>query len=416
MAREHTAEMHFLRNMGLVLTYRCQIACPHCVLEAGPHRTEATALTDAINWVGQIARYRDGHVHFLSLTGGEPFFDVPTLRRLSEHAASLGLLVSVATNGFWATSRERATEVLRGLPGVRVLSVSTDVYHQAFIGLDRVCNVVQAAAACGVPCRVAVCTESRTDPGYLATLGELAEFTDPRDIDTTITFSAGRALTRLGMGARRTADRPPRVACTAAATPVIMPNGRVLGCVGPLVASCSDHPLVLGDLREEPLESILDRAQQNAVLHALRAFGPHKLVRTIEEHGPRVALPRSYDAESPCDTCRQIFDEPRTVAFLAELASDPDFRDRVAWARLHYLDEPEMLARTASSAAPASGRNAAQAQMAVATRSPVVSAPLPLRAAMRGAPALRSRPRRRPASPERRRGDLPRASAVRRDP
>jgi len=34
------AETAFCENIGFLMTYRCQVACPHCIIRAGPHRTE----------------------------------------------------------------------------------------------------------------------------------------------------------------------------------------------------------------------------------------------------------------------------------------------------------------------------------------------------------------------------------------
>jgi len=51
-------DIGFLSTVGLMMTYRCQVACPHCVVEAGPHRTEEVDLAEAKDWAEQIAGYR----------------------------------------------------------------------------------------------------------------------------------------------------------------------------------------------------------------------------------------------------------------------------------------------------------------------------------------------------------------------
>lgn len=339
MARERTAELHFLRNVGLVMTYRCPIACPHCVLEAGPSRTEEMALGEVLGWVDQIAAYRRGHVRFLSLTGGEPFYRLDVLAKVARHATGLGLVVSVATNGYWATTLEHAVDVLRSLNAIGLLSVSTDTHHQKFIGFDRVHNVLQAAERCAIPCRVAVCTERLDDPAHLAILAQLAGVTDSGNIDTTVTFPTGRALTTLGALRGPHAAKPPDAACTAAATPMVFPDGRVVGCIGPAISLRGSHPLLLGNLRRLPLADIFDAAEGNAILQALRVWGPRKLAELVATSGPRDALPASYLAHSPCDACYRLLAEPRIGEYLRGLGHDPSFREKVGWARRYYLDE-----------------------------------------------------------------------------
>lgn len=340
MSREQASELHFLRNVGLVMTYRCPIACPHCVLEAGPSRTEEMELGELLGWVEQIAAYRRGHVRVLSLTGGEPFYRPDVLAAVVRRAAELGLLTSVATNGFWAVTADHAVEELRSLDGVGLLSVSTDSHHLEFIGFDRVRNVLEAAERCAIPCRVAVCTERLDDPAHVALMDRLADITDPGNVDTTITFPAGRALTRLGTPRGPRSPAPPEAACTAAATPVIFPDGRVVACIGPVMSLRGSHPLLLGNLRERPLADVFDAAEDDAVLHALRVWGPGRLAELVATCGPRHALPSSYLAHSPCDACYRLLAEPSIGGFLRELGRDRGFRELVRWARGQYLDEP----------------------------------------------------------------------------
>lgn len=51
---ERLTEMPFLLNIGLMMTFKCQVACPHCIVQADPHppevfslRSQATAHTAA---------------------------------------------------------------------------------------------------------------------------------------------------------------------------------------------------------------------------------------------------------------------------------------------------------------------------------------------------------------------------------
>ncbi|MFM7448310.1 MAG: hypothetical protein ACKO24_06915 [Leptolyngbyaceae cyanobacterium] len=77
---------------------------------------------------------------------------------------------------------------------------------------------------------------------------------------TAITFPAGRALKSADLLNYQTTDTPPISACAAGSSPIIFPDGRVIACIGPVIDLASSHPLVLGNLRNEPLSTILDRA------------------------------------------------------------------------------------------------------------------------------------------------------------
>jgi MoaA/NifB/PqqE/SkfB family radical SAM enzyme len=338
---EKLAEMPFLRNIGLLMTYKCQVACPHCIIEAGPHRKEQVRLDDAFQWIRQAAGYRDGYIRVLSLTGGEPFYDLAHLKSISDFGAACGLFVSAVTNAFWALTEKAAIEILRELDALKMLQISTDVYHQVSIPFERVKNAVYAAKACGVPYTVAVCTENTKDRGYLQVLDQLREITEKESIFTAITFQAGRAVKNHLQ--YQTSEVPPVSACSAGSSPIVFPDGRVIACIGPVIDLPSAHPLVLGDLREESLSEILDRAERNPILHAIRIWGPRRLISMAKDAGLGPYLPQTYVEGSVCHACYELMAESRIVGFMAELAQDFEFQRRVAYARVYYLREPQMV-------------------------------------------------------------------------
>ena len=183
----------FLRNVGLLLTYHCQASCAHCILRAGPDRHEEVRLEDARDWIRQIAAYRDGYVYVLSLTGGEPFSNLKLLRSVMEFAADNKLYISVVTNGFWATDQNKAKQLLKSLPEICFISISTDLYHQKFVPFENVKNAMIAAKECGIPYYVSVVADNLEDSDYRQVYDEILKLTDPKKIRTGVTFPVGRA-------------------------------------------------------------------------------------------------------------------------------------------------------------------------------------------------------------------------------
>jgi MoaA/NifB/PqqE/SkfB family radical SAM enzyme len=337
------AELGFLKNIGLVITYRCQISCPHCIVEAGPHRTEEMDLADAYAYIKEIAAYRDGHFEVLSLTGGEPFFNLAHLARIAGWASQAGLAVTAVTNAFWAATRDAALATLRKVPFIRMLAVSADVYHLAEIPFERIENAIWASQELGVEYTVAVCTQSKTDPIYLDLMQRLKSFVEAEKINTATAMPVGRARFTLQRAHYDLCEQTPVSACANASAPMILPDGRVVACVGPLIALRTAHPLLLGNARISPLSEILDEAEQNAVLHAIRVWGPHKLVDGLKANGWQHDLPHDYIEGNPCDVCHQLMSNPRLSQALRELDSQREFRERVAYGRLYYLQEDTML-------------------------------------------------------------------------
>ena len=332
-------ETHFLRNVGLLVTYRCQVACPHCIIDAGPQRTEAVDPDRAKRWIREIVAWRSGHVRMLSLTGGEPFYDVRLLQTLSEEGARGGLRVSAVTNAFWATSASEAVRVLRSLPSLRGIAVSADVHHQTRIPLERVRAAVLAATELGIPYNIAMCVEDESAADHRELLARVLEFADPERVVFSEVFPVGRA-SRPPLTVNLGVHEPAPGACSNGATPIIFPDGRVVACIGPIIG-CKRHPLELGCLTHDRLADVFDRAESNAVLHFIRVWGPAELHNRLCHAG--VALQSRFAANSPCSVCSRLMSQPDAVDALRRLAQDSAFVERVAYGRAWYLNEPEMV-------------------------------------------------------------------------
>lgn len=332
----------FLRNVGLFLTYHCQASCAHCIVKAGPTRHEEVRLDDARDWIRQIASYRNHHVYVLSLTGGEPFSNLTLLRRVMEFAAESNLYVSIATNGFWARERETAKQLLNSLPKICFVSISTDAYHQSYIPFEQVKNAIWAMNECGIPHYVSVVTEDERDDNYRRLKSELVQITAPDNIRLGITFPLGRASHLTSLRYTVSSD-PPREACQAASSPCIFPDGSVYGCIGPLIDLEHEHPLLLGNLRKSTVAEVFDRAEVNAVLHALRLWGPAKLIRMLAKDGLGEHLPKSYIAGSVCNACYSMMSEPVLRNWVRRAEQDVTFRRNVAYGRVYYLSESRMV-------------------------------------------------------------------------
>lgn len=297
----------------------------------------------ACDWIRQAASYRDGQIRILSLTGGEPFLNLHQLETIATVAASVGLSVAVATNGFWAGQLGDAIRLLRRLTAVHVLSISTDAYHLPYVPLENVKNAIRAARFCGRPYDVILCTDNTQDEAYRRIYNALLDVTAAETIRTTLAHGSGRSRGIAELGERRLSRTPPSEACASAGAPLVLPNGRIVACAGPVMGLSCSHPLSLGNLREEPLAQILDRAEMNTILHAIRLWGPQALVAIIQEGGFETCLPERYMDGSLCDTCYQLMARRVVRGHLSEAALDTQLCRKVAYGRLYYLKETGML-------------------------------------------------------------------------
>ncbi len=330
-------EVPFLSAIGMIVTYKCPIACAHCLLECGPSRKEEVSLEDARDWISQAALYRNGYIKMLSLTGGEPFFDLERLKKISSHAKNEGLVVTAVTNAFWADTEKHAERTLGSLDSLDALSISTDKYHQARIPYHYIENAITAVESAGLPYSINVCTENMADPYYTALMEKIQERVHSDCIRTVTTFPFGKAAdihTEYHF-----TQNPPEFSCGSCDAPVIFPDGRITACLGPVVDIPGDHPLVLGNLKNKPLSEIFDAAERKAVIHALRLWGPKQLIASIERAGLGEHLPEEYIRGNICLACHHLMHTPALAEFLATLENDPEFVQLVTYGRMYFLNE-----------------------------------------------------------------------------
>ena len=343
MDENQNEEVPFLSNVGMMLTYKCTIACPHCIVKAGPNRKEEMTLELAHQWLDQIKSYRDGFVCGISLTGGEPFYNLEYLIDVSDYAHKLGFIVSVVSNAYWASSKEEAFEILGRCSSIQLISISTDNPHQQFIPFENIKNAVWAAKKLGKLYNVAVATENANSPEYIRLIDEILEITDMEFVNTAIIIPVGRAQqggTPIGYNY---SSEPAVFACQMASFPIVFPNGNVIACIGPPITMPEYTPLYLGNLHKESISDIFDKAENNYILHAIRTFGPKVLVRILKENGYGRLLPIQYIKDATCDVCFKLFSNKEICEVLSKLIeNDESFRKQTKYGRQYYLNEYEM--------------------------------------------------------------------------
>ncbi len=122
--------------VGVLITYWCNARCAHCYLRCGPLRRLEMTAEDAHGHFAAIGRLGIDAAD-IHIGGGEPFGNFAHLLDVLRAAREAGLagIGYVETNGFWATDDKLVIDRLQTLAayGVQRISLSVDVYHQAFV-------------------------------------------------------------------------------------------------------------------------------------------------------------------------------------------------------------------------------------------------------------------------------------------
>ena len=126
------------RHCGLVVNYKCNAACRHCLYACTPGRTDDYMTAEATERICSQLTKRG--IKSLHIGGGEPFLHFEGLLKVVEVVINAGIDIEyIETNGFWSIDEKRALQYLAELKlaGADNFLISIDPFHIEFVPLDR---------------------------------------------------------------------------------------------------------------------------------------------------------------------------------------------------------------------------------------------------------------------------------------
>ena len=135
---------------GLMLSYRCNAECRHCMYACTPRWKDGWISTaDLESMLMQLSRTVEASPggpeqislnHGLHISGGEPFLNFDLLCRAVETASELDIpSIFVETNGFWARDDEGTKEKLLSLRerGMHGIMISVNPFYLEYVPFER---------------------------------------------------------------------------------------------------------------------------------------------------------------------------------------------------------------------------------------------------------------------------------------
>ena len=169
------------RKLAIGMTDVCSAACDMCCFGCSPkgkNTLEVDLMKDAIRQASESEDMRA-----VGFTGGEPFMIFDKLVECSRYAKSLGLRITVNTNGFWGRNEKKAREMVETLKeaGVERFSFSADRYHQEFIPIEDLKTALRVTYAAGLQSEVSIMETKGSDD-----IVQMTEALRPEVYQTTI--------------------------------------------------------------------------------------------------------------------------------------------------------------------------------------------------------------------------------------
>ena len=156
----------FAFKMTIIVSNFCLVNCKHCFWKVKNTQVmEQSFLRNILDYA-----INELHISRITFSGGEPTLHWEMIQNTISPFLKYKLYISVCTNAFWASTRQKAETVCKKLKefGVKRLEISTDKYHQEYIPLDYIKNAVAASELEGIETVLIVCINNDEEIiGYL---------------------------------------------------------------------------------------------------------------------------------------------------------------------------------------------------------------------------------------------------------
>lgn len=145
------------KSIGILTTMKCTAACQECCFECSPNRKERITFTEIKKIIDSIV-IAFPTIKVVAWTGGECTLLGDDLINGISYAKGKGILSRIVSNGWWATSDEKAFMLLKKLKeaGLDEVNISTGDNHQEFVPEDIAIRAAVTAAELGISTIISV--------------------------------------------------------------------------------------------------------------------------------------------------------------------------------------------------------------------------------------------------------------------
>ncbi len=247
---------------------------------------------------------------YLLITGGEPMLRPRLVKRVADHAHSIGTHVVLGSGMFFATARRTSDEIWAALVAVDHITMSIDAFHEKEVPREAVFRTAKELLDRGKSVSFQVVGFDEFDP-YLKDITSAIERTFGRDVPAFIgrIGPKGRAKDLLN----QIDDlREGQGGCLGSSWPVVAYDGTVVTCCNQDVVNGPRAPhLALGHASTNSWRVIRERVLTSDALRAIRAYGPIEIA-TQQDTQP---------CDGYCLTCSKLPENPKFKATVAKMAS-----------------------------------------------------------------------------------------------
>lgn len=327
---------------ALNFTNRCNARCAMCLENGNEKPFKPYSLEEAAGVLRQVGELnRDQSRSYLHLWGGEPFLDQDLLFGIVKAASGTGFkFIEIATNGFWGKDMDEARRIFAGIlqasqGSIPAIQLSCDNLHQCqpILSPDHLANIIYLAKTEFPEVRIGINSIllndsrslhdvarsiSRIDPGKVTAFYDEVEYhtfffnKGDQSVDVRLTFFplslSGRCIPELSsqFGTRH---YEPQIIAGIDQSPE---HNISIGIDRQMYIFGSPRILPMGDIREFPLSSLIDRTEADPIAVSLMRHGYSEIYPHLNRLFDFDAWIRQFHSAYDVLQCLEA-DEPRLI-------------------------------------------------------------------------------------------------------
>lgn len=287
------------KTLGVMMHNRCNANCDICSVECSPYCTEELDCDDIKKFIDSCIGTT---IKKISFTGGEPFLRYDVLKELVKYSKEKGFIPTTVTNGFWASSYDKAFSKMKELAecGLARINISYDHYHAKYVDVMNVKNIVIACNRLNLPFDIAIikCNEEK--------IGDIVDsFGNDCGVVNFITAECepvGNAVNRLNKDSFDKRIQTNHLCCPYNGIITLYFDGSIYPCCSHYIFGSK---LKIGNFRKISMPEVLQKIRNNGLLYILRNYGFDPII----EMNPEIASNIPDRLSSPCEACKILFSE-----------------------------------------------------------------------------------------------------------
>ncbi len=285
-------------TLGFTLFRKCTAACSMCCFEATPFSEEKLDIERVKSYIDEAGDIDD--ITTISFSGGEPFIEYDLLLELIAYSTKNHKTSTCISNGFWATSYEKAYGMLKRLreAGLSRISFSHDKFHKEYVKTDYIKNALRAASNLGLKTSLGIIKTKDEDVGEI--IDDLGNSLYGVMLQVFTCYPSGGAMKCLKEEQFDRTIKAEHLHCIYDGNIVIAFDGTIYPCCSQMVVETG---LQIGNFNDITLKEALKKIKNNGILFCLR----NKELDFFAEIAKNNLGMRIPDyVTSPCEVCAQL--------------------------------------------------------------------------------------------------------------